>query len=269
MRRQGTGPRWLAAAIAGTLAAASGCASCLHPVAAPPPDAAAQCAALPQACRNHVYIFLIDGPDPIDLANLGGVRDALISLGYIKTYCGECWHTGYFQEEIRRLHHEDESARFVVMGFSLGANAARDVADGVRIDGVPIDLLVYCGGVGLSNDPKNRPDNAGRVVHILAKGADMAGTALDGADNVEFSDVYHFGSPTHPYTIRLLAQELTEVASRVPLVDLHPAALAGPEEGPPSPSAAVRQSLPRDEWDFLKPTAPASGPAPPEMPKAP
>ena len=264
MRRQGTRPRWLAAAIAGTLAAASGCASCLHPVA-PPPDAAAQCAALPQACRNHVYVFLIDGPDPIDLANLGGVRDALISLGYIKTYCGESWHTGYFQEEIRRLHREDESARFVVMGFSLGANAARDVADGVRADGAPIDLLVYCGGVGLSNDPKNRPDNAGRVVHILAQGADAAGTALDGADNVEFSDVYHFGSPTHPYTIQLLARELTEVASRVPVIDLRPTA-AGPEEGPPPRSAAARATLPRDEWDFLKPTPPFS---PPQMPKAP
>ena len=265
MRRQGSGPRWLAAAIAGTLAA-SGCASCLHPVAAPPPEAAAQCAAMPQACRNHVYIFLIDGPDPIDLANLGGVRDALISLGYIKTYCGECWHTGYFIDEIRRIHREDESARFVVMGFSLGANAARDVAVGVQGDGAPIDLLVYCGGVGLSNDPKNRPENAGRVVHILAKGADAAGAALDGADNVEFSDVYHFGSPTHPYTIRLLARELTEVAARVPLIDPYPAADAGPEEGPAPPAAAARQTLPRDEWDFLKP-APAA--APPEMPKAP
>jgi hypothetical protein len=252
MRRQETGLCWLAAAIL----AASGCTSCLHPVAPPTPDAAAQCAAMPQACRNHVYVFLIDGPDPIDLANLGGVRQALISLGYIKTYCGQCWHCGYFKDEIRRIHREDESARFVVMGFSLGANAARDVVDGVRDDGVAIDLLLYCGGVGMGNDPKNRPDNAGRVVSILAQGADAAGPALDGADNIQFSDVYHFGSPTHPYTIQLLAQELTAVASLAPVIEM------GPEQEPSSPSAAARLNQPHDEWDFLQP-------APPGTPKAP
>jgi hypothetical protein len=261
MRRQGSGSRWQAAAIAATLAA-SGCASCLHPVAPPSSDAAAQCAAMPQACRNHVYIFLIDGPDPLDLANLGGVRQTLISLGYIKTYCGECWHTGYFKDEMRRIHREDESARFVVMGFSLGANAARDVVDGVKADGVWIDLLVYCGGVGLPNDLKSRPDNAGRIVSILGQGADRAGPALDGADNVQFSDVHHFGSPTHPYTIEMLARELTAVASLAPVIDLRPAEAVGPEQAPPSVDA--RADLPRDDWDFLKtaPRAPKSDVSP-------
>ena len=67
-------------------------------------------------------------------------------------------------------------ARFVVMGFSLGANAARDVVDGVKADGVWIDLLVYCGGVGLPNDLESRPDNAGRIVSILGQGVDCGWT---------------------------------------------------------------------------------------------
>ncbi len=257
MGRQGSGLRWLVAAAL----AASGCASCLHPVA-PPPDACAQAAALPQACRNHVYVFLIDGPDPFDFANLGGVRQALIGMGYIKVYCGEYWHSGYFRGEICRIHREDPSARFVVMGFSLGANAARDVADGVRDDGAPIDLLLYCGGVGLSGDPASRPDNVGRVVSIMGQGVDAAGPALDGADNFRFSDTSHFGSPTNPYTIDLLVRQLTASASDVPLTDLGPEGIVGPEHAPP---AVGREQPARDEWDFLKPTPPA---APPVMPKA-
>jgi hypothetical protein len=250
------------AALAGTWVVASGCASCLHPAAQPTHDASAMCAALPEACRNHVYIFLIDGPDPFDLANLNGVRDALIGLGYIKVYRGESWHAGYFQKEIRRLHEEDESARFVVMGFSLGANAAWDVANGVKADGVPIDLLIDCGGVALSDDPKSRPDNALRVVHILGQGVDSVGTVLDDADNIQLADVNHFGSPTHPYTTELLAKELTEVASLVTVIDNHPTADLGLEQGPMPKAEAARDALPRDGWDFLKPT-------PSETPKTP
>jgi len=247
------GPWWLAAVVL----AASGCASCLNPVALPTADQASQCAALPEACRNHVYVFLIDGPDPFDLANLGGVRQALISLGYIKTYCGQCWHAGYFQKEICRIHQEDESARFVVMGFSLGANAARDVAAGVQAEDVTIDLLVYCGGVGLGDDPKNRPGNATCVVNIVGGGADALAPALDGVNNMQLSDTSHFGSPTHASTLEMLVRQLTVIASLAPVVDLRPTA-----EPSDSPSAVERLNQPHDEWDFLQPTPPMPPPAP-------
>ena len=81
--------------IAATALMASGCASCFCPVPPIPEDAAARSAALPQVCRNHVYIFLISGQGPLDLGNMGGVRESLISLGYIKTYCGECCYSEY------------------------------------------------------------------------------------------------------------------------------------------------------------------------------
>ena len=44
-----------------------------------------------------------------------------------------------------------------------------------------------------------------------------------------------------------------------------------PEQGPPPRAVESRELMPRDDWDFLKPTLPAPRvlPAPPEMPKAP
>lgn len=269
MKRHPIGPRWLAGLMATALAGASGCVGCLHPVAAIPDDLIARGAVFPQACRNHIYIFLIDGPDPFDMANLGGVREALLAQGYIKTYCGQYWHSGYFKDEILRLKREDESAHFVVLGFGLGASAARDLTEAVRPAGATVDLLAYCGGVALSNDPTSWPANASHVINILGQGIDGAGTSLDGADNFTYADAGHFDSPTHYYTMQVLSRELTEVASRVKVIDMHPSAAPMPEIGPSPRTAETREALPRDEWDFLKPTpAHPTQTAPAEMPKA-
>jgi hypothetical protein len=260
MTRQRTTARWLTLA-ATTALMASGCASCLCPVPPIPDEAAGRSAALPQACRNHVYIFLICGQGPLDLGNMGGIRESLISLGYIKTYCGECCYSGYYKDEILRLRRDDESARFVVVGYGLGANTAAELTEAVRADGATIDLLAYCGGITISNDPKYRPSNALRVVHLLGGGMDSLGVPLDGADNAQLPDVTHFGSPTHPFTIELLVKELTEAASRVPVIELRPPAESAAELGPAPRAASERETLPRDEWDFLKPSRPTSPPA--------
>jgi hypothetical protein len=260
MTRHKTTALWLMLA-ATTALLASGCASCLNPVSAVPGDAAGRSAALPQACRNHVYIFLICGQGPLDLGNMGGIRESLISLGYIKTYCGECCYCGYYKDEILRLRREDESARFVVVGYGLGANSAAELTEAVQADGATIDMLAYCGGITISNDPKYRPSNALRVVHLLGGGMDSLGGPLDGADNAQLPDVTHLGSPTHPFTIELLVRELTAAASRVPVIELRPPAESTAELGPAPHTASERETLPRDEWDFLKPSRPYSPPA--------
>jgi hypothetical protein len=73
--------------------------------------------------------------------------------------------------------------------------------------------------------------------------------------------------PTHAFTMETLVQELTEVASRVSVVGPP----QSPEEGPAPHTASEREKLPRDEWDFLKPSQPfAPPPAKPQgamMPK--
>jgi hypothetical protein len=238
MLRHGRRPLGLAAALAAALIAAPGCLSFLHPVDPPAKELAAPCAAFPACCRSHVYFVLVHGADPLDAADLEGLNDWVRSLGFTKTYFGQMYHAPYFEKEIRRIHREDPDARFVLMGFSLGANMVRDIAVAVKSDDITIDALIYCGGNSLGNAPSNRPENALAVFHILTQyGSDWMGVPLDGADNMRLADAYHFGSPTHLYTREVLARELGAAAERVPVE----------EDGPRPPDG------PRGEWDFLKP----------------
>jgi len=232
------------------LVAQTGCLSFCHPVEPPAPDDMTACKELPAPCRNHVYVFFIHGMDPLDFADLSGVRDYVQSLGFIKTYYGQLYHTWYFTDEIRRIHERDPEARFVLVGFSFGANMVRNVTNKVRDDGVFIDSLIYLGGNTFTNSEEDRPANAGHIVNILATGWIWNGTTLDNADNINYDNVWHFGSPTHPQTLEVLAQQLREVASRVPFVER-----SYPElETAPTPRPVVQPtSSQRDEWDFLAP----------------
>jgi hypothetical protein len=207
--------RWRCTLALGILTSISGCATNLNVLdgfqhvapEAGQPDAA--CA------KDHVYIFFNHGMDPLDFANLGGVRDYVQSLGYHKTYYGKLCPDSHFDHEICRIHKEDPCAHFVLLGFSFGANRARDVAQAVKNDGIKIDLLVYLGGNTLRNVPRDQPENVCRMINILANGCIWNGDHLERAENIQVDHVWHFGSPSHPYTLELLARELAALVTPV------------------------------------------------------
>src|SRR6516164_3293218 len=109
--------RWLLAAAL----ANAGCLSCLHPMPAPPVEEVHACDTCPPCCRNHVYVFFLNGFDLFDSANLSGLRKYVQQLGFIKTYDGQFYHASAFAVEMRRLHNEDPQAHFVVVGYGYGA----------------------------------------------------------------------------------------------------------------------------------------------------
>jgi hypothetical protein len=249
------------AAAALLLLGPAGCMSFLHPIDRPAPEQLACCEQLPKPCRQHVYVFFVHGVDPLDYANLSGVRDYVQSLGFIKTYYGQLYHTGYFTDEIRKIHAREPEARFALVGFSFGANMVRNIANAVRDEDIAIDLIVYLGGNTLTNAEEDRPANVQRVVNILATGWVWNGATMDNAENVTYDNVWHFGSPTHPHTLDVLAHELTEVAARVPYVErVSPPVETGPTPRPVAPQTSAK----RDEWDFLLPGRPV-----PELPPKP
>lgn len=236
------------------LAASSGCFH-LQPLAAPQADCQRTCHELPRGCRNGVYVFLLNGLDPGNCANLTGLRDYLHELGFIKTYYGQLHHTTWFAKEMRRIHCEEPDARFVLIGFDLGANGACSLARAVAPDGIVIDLMVYLSGSHLK-DTADRQGNVFRVLNIQGCSRLDKGRPLTGAENVRIPEASHYGSPTHPYTLEALAHELAQVAALVPVrapVELAPPpeADAAPTPRPvPAPSREIR-----DEWDFLKPVS--------------
>jgi hypothetical protein len=263
MRQHGRWRRVLAGMLlAAGLVSGSGCLCYLHPIPAPDRDVIEPCRGSPKCARDHVYIFFVHGMDPLDMANLTGLRDHVQDLGFHKTYYGQLYHGPLFDREIRRIHEEDPEARFVLVGFSFGANVVRTLAQSVRGDGIPIDLLVYLGGNTLKNVPYDQPDNVIHLVNILASGFIWNGDNMEAAENISEPDVWHFGSPTHQGTRETLARELAEVVSHVPVEEPADVPATSPEAAPTPRPVTPAPAGPRDEWDFLKPVSRLRQPPP-------
>jgi hypothetical protein len=194
-----------------------GCVSYLHPVRPAPVEYFQACHEVPKSARDHVYIFLVHGLDPFNWANLSGLRDYCHSLGFTKTYYGQLYHAFHFQKQLKEIYRQDPESHFVLIGFSFGANMVRDIALDAGKAGIPIDLIVYMGGNTLENTPQDQPENAQRIVNVLATGWIWNGANMDRAENLNVVDVWHFGSPTHRKTLEVLARELSVVAAAVPV----------------------------------------------------
>ncbi len=204
--------------------------------------------AMPLPCRSHCFLFFMHGCDPIDCINLSGMVERLQDLGYIKTYEGEFFHTGWFAKEIKRIHKEDATARFVVIGDGMGAGSIQRLAHLVQEKSINIDLLVALNGK-VAKEGITR--NVLQVVNVQGKNAPGDSEWGDHAVNVVIPDVAEFGLATHPQVMELVLRELLQVASRVPVIDKALPANPHPEPTPrpvkPAPAG------PRDAWDFLLP----------------
>jgi hypothetical protein len=183
--------------------------SAIHPIEQPNNELRFRCQAASVRSCDRLHTFIIGGIDlDADAANLDGLCDYLQKLGFRHTHSLRLYGASYAEREIRRIHAADPAAHFALIGFSFGANMARDTALAVQDDGITIDLLVYLGGNTLSNIPRDQPDNAVRILNILAKGWIWHGDNLDRAENIQIDHVWHFGSPSHPMTIERIANEL-------------------------------------------------------------
>jgi hypothetical protein len=201
---------------------------------------------------------LINGLDPVNYGNMAGLRDYLVEMGVARTYLGQVYHAKCFVKDIRRIHREDPFARFVLIGFSLGANLVVEVARDVQPDGIQIDLMVFLSGNHpVAPMPKTRPANVCRVINLLADGLMGSRGERDWAENIRLTHTHHFGSPTHCLTLKTLAQEIAQIAATIPVVELCGGTLPGPvEKAPmPRPTRGPWPTTARGEWDFLKPVA--------------
>jgi hypothetical protein len=204
--------------------------SVLHPVASPEPQPREAGYAPAGDCRDHVHVFLVNGLDPLHFGNLVGVRDYVRQLGFENTYYGELYDWWWFKKEIRRIHGEDPEARLVLVGFSLGGSMVHSLARSLKAEGVWVDLLVYVDAKTFFNNFHRRPENVGRVLNVTSLSCLWNGKPLEGAENVREGDVWHFGSPTHPDTLKALAANLALVAA---------APRTQPPAGQPGPTPAA------------------------------
>ncbi len=261
---------WSSWLLAVTMSSAPGCLSCCHPVAGPAPELKGPCQALSDDCRQSVYVFFIDGLDPLSCANLKGVYKYVTDLGFTHAYLGEVYDALSFTHEICRIHRCYPEAKIALIGFDVGAETARAMAHWLKRDCVNIDLLMYIDGCLLSTGPGSRPENVWQLVNVVSR----CGPSLEGAEQIDAHGAGHYGAPTHPETLAALCRELTMLAEsvtvvqreRVPMLGIPPVPademaptprpVPAAPEGEPAPMPRLvppRQTSTRGEWDFLKP----------------
>jgi hypothetical protein len=196
--------------------------SFVHPVTAPNPQLAGLCAAVPQAVRDHTYVFFINGNDPLYLGNVKGLSAAVKALGFPHCYCGQMGHAGEFRRAIGKVCAAEPEARIVLVGYSAGANRVRDLCHDLEQVRVRVDLLVYLAPDLLRNEPRSRPANAAAVLNItghrhILLGYDLLGPGLhlEGASNHRL-DARHALLPSRPETVDLLVRGIVAACQGPP-----------------------------------------------------
>lgn len=255
---------WLALGSLGVLVN-SGCVTCTY-------QAQKQCleachvSPLDPQLRQHVYLFLMNGYDPLDCAGMTKLRDEVCAAGFPKVYFAQRADRRWYEAEIRRVACEDPAARFVLAGIGGAAEHLVPLAAGTAADGVAIDGLLLLDPIGELD-----PSSPVRTIVLTSKNW-KHGSA--GVELSQLQDAGHFALPTAPSTMTTVLELMSESAQ-----------LVGPLEGPTVPVLPLTDKpapLPRprevplpgddakpDEWDFLKRTPPSRSeplPYPGELP---
>jgi hypothetical protein len=204
-----TGKRALVAVGAAVLLTGSGCATCCHESAKLALDAGPTCD-IPVCQRQKVYVFLVNGLVPCAPGGLAGLRDQIAAAGFPKTATGHILHAGWLAEEMRRTHADDPCARFVVIGYDLGGSLAARLAVDAAAEGLPVDALVLL-------DPTGKTPVTGPGVRTILVRSAAGGAAVPHSETVYISDAGHFGLPSHPVTVGVVCELLTEAAEKVAL----------------------------------------------------
>lgn len=236
-----------------TLPLMTGCA--LDKGIAPlPRDMEQVCRAVSGQGQRHVYVFMVDGADVLDLSGMHKLKKYLHSLGFTKIWLGHRHHEGKLTEIIREVHLQDPQAQFVLLAHRRGAEPARNIARNLGACGVAFELLAYLGGSHLDNESGYRPQNVMKVLYYRGGWQLCQGQPLAQAENETLMDADTMEVPTHPEVVERIVYELTRIAGSVevpiPLPRLHEL-----REGPtPFPVKPPVEGPAPDEWDFLKPT---------------
>lgn len=231
----------------------SGCLHCFHPTPEPVREQLEATKQIPTPARASVYLFLLNGLDPLEIGNLSGVREYVNSLGFGKVYYGQLYHTHWFLDEMRRIRSECPESRFIVLGFEYGADAAHKLTEKAISEGIDINELIYLEPKGLgTSSVVSQPGR--RVLTIQANRWLGLPSAPAGSELIVIPRTSLYGIPTHPIVLEILTTRMLELAGSVPVVT--PAypdheALFGFTTTPRKVESHA--STTEDEWDFLKP----------------
>lgn len=208
----------------------------LHPVKTDKLTLHEEAHAIPQAQKDRVHFFLINGLDPLQASNIHGVAAYFRSIGFANTSSYQFPQTPKVRRQIEALRRSDPEARIVLLGFSVGANCVRGLANNLNKDGVHIDCLIYVGGDTVFNTPTSKPANVGQIVNVtghglifLGRDLYFKGDTIDGAVNQRL-DARHMNIPASSETISVVGRAVIATATNLSLT--RPQSTIQPTSGP-------------------------------------
>ncbi len=182
-------------------------------------DGQTRCLQLSEQERDHTYIFIVNGLDPLFLGKLNKFSASIQAAGFRNVYLLPMRGQSKTKKKICNVRQSDPAAKIVLMGYSWGANEVRSICHNLKKKDIYIDLLVYLGGDMVGNRPYSRPDNALKVLNVNAHGLMILGGDLfwngndiDGATNVRLGCL-HLWIPKNPKALDLVLNEIADVAS--------------------------------------------------------
>lgn len=231
----------------------TGCLGTLNAVDRPTAVRLTQLSPAQAEQRSHVHVYLINGADPTDAANLSGLRDYLEAVGFANVTQARFFHTAALEARIAAAREADPMARVAIVGYDIGAWSALTLAKSLDAAGKRPDLLVLLNGQYVEH-LSSGPLPAVSGVHVRSTSWLAEPVPLAGADDVLLERPWHLGLPTSGEGVETLTRRLNDLARAVPAANpvLAPAAPLLPPAPPPRPVAETVAAAP-DEWDFLKP----------------
>jgi pimeloyl-ACP methyl ester carboxylesterase len=218
-----------------------GLGTVLHPIQKPRAIPCPRCGQVQPCacCKDHVYIFGVNGVNFLCSGNFNGLLGYLRGQGFTNTHFAQLYGASWIADEIRAIRGRDPQARVVLIGFSWGAHAVRRLATDLNRDGTPVDLLVYLVGDLIRDTPESKPCNVRRIVNVRGHGLILLGGDLffngedmDGCRNCTLK-CRHILAPSRRETVELLLEELLALAC-VPV---------GPSPATSSPAGAAAARL--------------------------
>jgi hypothetical protein len=191
-----------------------GCFSNYNPVRPPPPDVIARSQGLPEGCRRHLHILVINGFDPSEVTNALGLAHFLEKTGFPNVYYTPQWQSHKYVDRICEIKASDPQARIAVVAYSMGVCYARKLARCLKEHGITLDLLICLDIFAFNHSPDYSPDDARQIVNIITEprlgvfGSEL----LPGAKNIQFLGIRHVKVPTEPCIIERVLEELRTLA---------------------------------------------------------
>ena len=230
---------WAAGAVLAIVLANTGCVSCCSKSYATARNCAPDCD-LPTPCRGNVYVFMVHGVTPTTSCGLEALRTKLAECGFAKVGVGELASAPCVWWEIKKIAKYEPEARFVLVGYDLGAPAAVCVARDLCKRKISIEAVVLLDPVGCGESRDLR-------TIVIASGS-ASYSSLPYMPRVVVSEANHFQLPAHPKTVGTISGLLQEIAARNCELPVDPI-----EEWnyPPAPEMRPLPMARGDDWDIL------------------